>query len=165
MEHVFWLLPDRLAGRSGPDLHPWDLTELAAGGVHAVLSVNDGALCHRGDFERLGLGYECVPLSEDAPPRPGDRDLCLSRLPVAFEFADTYVSSGRAVLVHCRSGKDRTGMFLAYYLVRSSGLSVDRAIQEVKRVRPIALSAPGWDQFAREVLEASSSPDGSRQRR
>ena len=129
-----------------------------------MLSVNDGALCHRDDFDQRGLGYECVPLSEDAPPRPGDRELCLARLPVAFEFAERYISSGRSVLVHCRSGKDRTGMFLAYYLVRSGRLSVDGAIHEVKRVRPIAFSAPGWDELAREVLSAST-PNDSGQRR
>jgi protein-tyrosine phosphatase len=156
MQHLFWLLPKRLAGRSGPNLDPWDLKELAASGIHAVLSVNDGELCHPTDFDSLGIAYACVPLSEAAPPRPGDHELCVSRLPAAFEFAEKHISAGKTVLVHCRSGKDRTGMFMAYYLVRSGGLSVERAIQEVKRVRPIALSAPGWDVFTREVLEAAT---------
>jgi hypothetical protein len=33
-------------------------------------------------------------------------------------------------------------------------LSADEAIREVRRVRPIALSAEGWESFSYEVLGA-----------
>jgi hypothetical protein len=39
------------------------------------------------------------------------------------------------VLVHCSSGKDRTGMFLSYYLCATEGMAPSRAIQEIRRVR------------------------------
>jgi protein-tyrosine phosphatase len=58
------------------------------------------------------------------------------------------------VLVHCRSGKDRTGLFLSYYLCVTEGLRPSEAIAELRRVRPIALTAEGWETFSYEVLGA-----------
>jgi protein-tyrosine phosphatase len=58
----------------------------------------------------------------------------------------------RGVLVHCRSGKDRTGLFLSYYLCVIEGLTPSEAVREVRRVRPIALSAEGWESFSYRVL-------------
>ena len=152
MKHVFWLIPGVLAGRPGPDNEPWDLVELRDAGIAAVMSVNDGQLCHADDFAKHGLAYGCVPLSPNAPPRPGDLERCRQALPDAFAFVSRIAGSGGATLVHCFSGKDRTGLFMAYYLVRSRGLSPESAIEAVRQVRPIAFTAPGWEDFARDVL-------------
>lgn len=154
MKHVFWLVPGTVAGRSGPDLHPWDAGELRAGGIGAVLSVNDGAACHGEDFTELGMGYCCIPLSDNAPPRDGDMAHCLEALPMAYDFVRGELDNRRAVLVHCRSGKDRTGLFMCYFLIRESGISAESAIATVRRARPIALSAEGWEGLAAAVLEA-----------
>jgi protein-tyrosine phosphatase len=156
MENVFWLIPGQLAGRPGPDRAPWNLASLRDAGIQAVLSVNDGPLCHPEDFAACGISYACIPLSENAPPRSGDDEICLRALPLAYDFVRQQISAGRATVVHCSSGKDRTGLFLAYYLIREAGLSVDEAIEEVRRVRPIALSALGWHDFAKDVLSRCS---------
>lgn len=152
MKHVFWLIPDRLAGRPGPDRSPWDLAAMRGAGIGAVLSVNDGSLCHPEDFRSHGIAYACVPLSDNAPPQPGDVEVCLAALPAAHAFVQQQMGAGHATIVHCSSGKDRTGLFLAHYLMREAGLSANRAIEEVRRVRPIAFTAPGWDELAFEVL-------------
>jgi protein-tyrosine phosphatase len=151
VDKVFWLIPGRLAGRSGPDRHPWDLASLRRAGIGAILSVNDGLLCHADDFAAHGIAYACVPLSDDAPPLPGDDEYCLTELPLAHAFVQREIAKGHAVVVHCSSGKDRTGLYLCYYLVRD-GASPDEAIDQVRRVRPIALSAQGWEALARRVL-------------
>ena len=62
------------------------------------------------------------------------------------------MARGRAVLVHCSAGNDRTGLFLSYFLVRQAGMAADDAIQRVRAVRPTALSADGWETFARQLL-------------
>jgi protein-tyrosine phosphatase len=67
-------------------------------------------------------------------------------------FVQENIEAGRSVMIHCSSGKDRTGLLMSYFLMRTRGLTVDEAILEVRRVRPIALSAIGWDEFGREVL-------------
>lgn len=158
MEQIFWLVPGALAGRAGPDLSPWNLASLRGGGFDAVLSVNDGAGCYPEEFAALGMSYRCIPLSDNAPPRDGDVEQCLEALPEAYAFVRGEIDRHRAVLVHCRSGKDRTGLFFCYFLVRDNGMSVGEAIAAVRRVRPIALSAEGWEDFALGLLGA----DGGR---
>jgi protein-tyrosine phosphatase len=152
MQDVFWLIPDRLAGRPGPDRARWDLAALRGAGIGAILSVNDGVLCHPEDFDACGIAYACIPLSDNAPPQPGDEAACLRALPAAYAFVHRQLADGRATLVHCSAGKDRTGLFRAYYLTRDAGLSAEDAIERVKGVRPIALSALGWQDFALDVL-------------
>jgi protein-tyrosine phosphatase len=155
MNHVFWLVPGVLAGRSGPNRDPWDAQDLRAGGIGAILSVNDGGACHPEDFAALGMSYRCIPLSDNEPPRDGDMEHCLVALPEAYDYVRGELDEQRAVLVHCRSGKDRTGLFMCYFLIRESGMSIDDAIAEVRRVRPIALSAEGWQDLAVAVLEVA----------
>jgi protein-tyrosine phosphatase len=152
MNKVFWLLPGRLAGRSGPDQDPWNLDELYAAGIRSVLSVNDGLECQPAEFARRSMRYACIPFSTNAPPLGGDDAVCLAALPRAYAFVRTELAQQRTVLVHCTAGKDRTGMLLSYFLMRERGLTPHAAIAAVREVRPIALSAAGWDAFAREVL-------------
>jgi protein-tyrosine phosphatase len=153
MRETFWLIPGVLAGRSGPCRDPWHLPEFRRVGLGAVLSVNDGAACDPAEFERLSIRYLCVPLSPNAPPIDGDMEHCRSVLPVAYDFARTNEADGIATLVHCHAGKDRTGLFLAYYLVRTFGHAPSEAIARVRAVRPIAFTAEGWEAFAHATLE------------
>jgi protein-tyrosine phosphatase len=152
MEQVFWVIPERLGGRPGPDRVPWDAAALRAGGIGAVLSLNDGVLCHLEDFKAHDINYACMPLSDNAPPRPGDDQICLKVLPRAYEFVIERMNRQRGVLVHCSSGKDRTGLFLSYFLMQHDRLSVSEAIDAVRKVRPMAMSAWGWEVFAIRVL-------------
>ncbi len=149
---IFWLRPQILGGRPGPDREPWSVQELLSFNVRRVLSVNDGLLVHPEDLSDVGIDYACFPLPDNVPPQSGDVERSLSTLASALEFALKPLKDGGSVLTHCSSGKDRTGLFLCYYLVRTEGFSPDAAIDEVKRIRPIALSADGWEDFARTVL-------------
>ena len=153
MKHVFWLRENVIGGRSGPDQDAWRPEELAEAGIGAVLSVNDGALVHPTHLAQVGLHHECVPLSDAAPPQRGDFEKCVAALPKALAFVAGEIRSARSVIVHCRSGKDRTGMFLCYYLCMTEGMTTREAIDEIKRVRPIALTADGWDELTRRVLD------------
>lgn len=154
MKHIFWLIQDQLCGRSGPNHEPWDAGELRSAGVAAVLSVNNADSVYADDFAALNMTYRCIPLSANAPPREGDFELCLERLPLAYEYASNEIDAGRSVMVHCRQGKDRTGLFMAYFLRQRLGMSSQDAIARVKTVRPIALTAEGWERFAIDVLNA-----------
>jgi hypothetical protein len=154
MQHLFWVVPNLLAGRAGPDRQSWDLSQLRIAGFGAVLSVNDGVLCHPEDFRQLQIAYSCVPLSPNAPPRPGDLDHCIFALPAAYTFVAKHLAQERKVLVHCSSGKDRTGLFFGYFLMRHFGQSPSEAIANVLAVRPIAYTAEGWQEFALLVLSA-----------
>ena len=154
MQHVFWLVDNEICGRPGPNHQPWSAEELKGGGIGAVLSVNSAESVYPDDLESAGLAHRCVPLAANAPPRPGELDLCLERLPVAYDYALSHVTESRPVLVHCRHGKDRTGLFMAYYLKRRFDLSPVSAVDAVRTRRPIAFTAEGWHEFALEVLRA-----------
>lgn len=154
MKHIFWLIPGQLCGRSGPNHEPWDASELQSAGVGAVLSVNNADSVYPDEFSAVDMPYRCIPLAANAPPREGDLELCMKRLPLAYAYATNEIESGNPVMVHCRHGKDRTGLFMAYFLWRQPGMSNQDAIARVKTVRPIALTAEGWDQFAIDVLDA-----------
>jgi protein-tyrosine phosphatase len=157
MDHIFWLVPNLLAGRCGPDAQPWQLDRLRQSGFGAVLSVNDGELCRPQDFAQHGLVHACIPLSNNAPPSDGDLEHCLSVLPAALSFVKENISHGVPVLVHCTAGKDRTGLFMAYYLMQSEDCSLQQAMERIRAVRPIALTADGWYDFALQVLSAAKS--------
>lgn len=159
MEKLFWVIPGELAGRPGPDREPWNLASLREGGIGAVLSLNDGVLCHAEDFEALGMSYACIPLSDNAPPLPGDNKVCLHALPRAYDFVSTEIGKGNGVLVHCSSGKDRTGLFLCYFLMRRDSLAPLETISRIREVRPMALSALGWEEFAEQILSHCAALD------
>jgi protein-tyrosine phosphatase len=152
MNHIFWLVPNLLAGRCGPDQQPWHLKRLRQAGFGAVLSVNDGDHCRPEDFAQHGLAYACIPLSSNAPPCDGDLEHCLNVLPTALSFAKVNIDHGIPVLVHCSAGKDRTGLFMAYYLMQCEGCSLQEAMERVRAARPVAFSADGWHDFAFQVL-------------
>ena len=131
---------------------PWDLDALRRYGIRAVLSVNDGRMVHMEDLAKRNIAYACIPLSENAPPREGDAEVCRVALPRAYRFVTGQMDREQAVLVHCSSGKDRTGLFLCYFLMRHFGWSLEKALCRVHEVRLIALSAEGWREFSVELL-------------
>jgi protein-tyrosine phosphatase len=151
MKEVYWLREGKIAGRSGPNLVPWQLEELRESGIASILSVNHGEDCHTTLIERLGFRYDCIPMSRNAPAIPGDKEYNLQKLPQALSFIHEGLDSG-PVLIHCRSGKDRTGLVMAAYLIAYEQASARQAMDEVLRVRPIAFSAEGWKDFCFHVL-------------
>ncbi|MGS0677242.1 phosphatase domain-containing protein [Shewanella sp. 0m-4] len=153
MQHLFWLVEGQIAGRSGPNKDPWDLAQLKASGIEAVLSVNNGEECNQDEFVTLGLDYLCVPFSRNIPPQAEDLDYCVEQVPKALAFIRECEAQEKTVLIHCRSGKDRTGLIMAYYLM-DNGAAPLHAVSQVRAVRDIAFSSEGWDQFAFDVLYA-----------
>jgi hypothetical protein len=139
MDKLFWVIPGCLAGRPGPDDEPWNLSALRQAGIEAVLSVNAGQQCDPAEFASNQMAYACHPLSDWVPPQPGDAEICLDALPRGYDFVKTQLAQG-------------TGLFLSYFLVRHAGLSASQAIQQVQHVRPTALGAEGWVEFAMQVL-------------
>jgi protein-tyrosine phosphatase len=151
LEHIFWLRKGKIAGRSGPNFDNWDLNEIGASGFAAILSVNNGEAVHESMLSKTGMAYSNIPMSSNAPVRDGDKERCLENLPKAMAFIRENMIDG-PVLIHCRSGKDRTGLVLAAYLIEFEGCSEKEAMEKVIAVRPIAFSAEGWMEFGLEVL-------------
>jgi len=151
LQHIFWLRERKIAGRSGPNTDVWDLDKIKAGGIAAILSVNRGEAVHETLLTRLGIAYANIPMSSNAPVRDGDREFCLQNIPRAMDFIRENLANG-PVLIHCRAGKDRTGMVMAAYLMEFEGYDAKTAMDMVIEARPIAFTAEGWKEFGLEVL-------------
>jgi protein-tyrosine phosphatase len=151
MNHVFWLLGRLLAGRPGPVQAPWNPEELLAGGLQAVVSLN--AEADPAELEAAGLRHHSLPMPPILPLSVPLKDLMLRGLEPGLVVAHAEVSAGRPTLVHCHGGKDRTGLLLAAYLIRYQGLDFEQAVERVRAVRPIAMSAPGFENTVRRFAE------------
>ena len=60
-------------------------------------------------------------------------------------IVDTHLSREEPVLVHCNAGKDRTGILMAYYLIGKLGMKPKRAIKWLRKQKPDALTAKGYE--------------------
>jgi hypothetical protein len=151
MKSVFWLVRDVIGGRPGPHLEPWSIAELRAAGFDAVINLSE----HPSDIAALneaGMESSWVPLPTDIPPTKESAEKCLEALPQAYAFLSAQVARGRRVLVHCYAGKDRTGMLLAIFVAKQEGLSAPAAIRRVREVRPLAITAAGWEALALDII-------------
>jgi protein-tyrosine phosphatase len=151
MKSVFWLIADSVAGRPGPKKAPWVLEEFRAAGFDTVLNLS-GQEPDYPAFERVGLQVAWIPLPSEIPPNEDSEIRFEEALPRAYDFLTTQIAAGRRVLVHCYSGRDRTGMLFALLLAKRGGLSVREAILKVREVRPIAITADGWEDLALRVI-------------
>ena len=151
MNQIFWLRRPLVAGRPGPNRHRWDLESLRREGITSILSVNNGEGCHLTLMETLGIRYANIPMSRNAPAKAGDKEYCLNNLPAAINFIEEGQRLG-SVLIHCRSGKDRTGLVMAAFLIATENKTAEDAMKEVLLVRPIAFSAEGWMGFCQQIL-------------
>lgn len=151
MKHIFWIYPGEVAGRPGPRVAPWSLSELKAGGFDVVLSVASDLFEHA-ETVAAGLTRGCIPLPDIGPPDDYVVKVCAAALPLTFRFIDTNVRAGRKVLVHCAAGKDRTGLVLSHYIAQREGISALEAIRRFRMVRPGAMSAAGWEDLAVRLI-------------
>jgi len=141
---IYWVLPSLLAGRPSPREVPWDLQELWAGGFGAIVSL---ARVDPVPILQMGFDHCHTPLNGGLAGLGLLRRRLARHMSPAVDFISQELTSGRPVLVHCRQGRDRTGAVLAAYLVRYRGLSAERAVREVRRANPQAMTSPGFDRL------------------
>jgi hypothetical protein len=156
VDHVFWVIPNVLAGRPGPNQIPWNPPQLYAGGIRSILTLNTGVDVDSSSISAAAIAHEHIPFPKGEPPDGNAFIVGCAAVPRAYEWFCAQASYG-PVLVHCSHGKDRTGLFMAYALMRHHGLTASGAIAELRRMRPNALSAEGWNEFAHDLLAVLSA--------
>jgi len=125
------------------------------------LQVNElaGSSCPVSELElrslaKLGIGY-IVTLSPECVPPPclntmktlthiliAVADTCggsLEDFRYFFRICDKAESEKKGVLVHCRKGRGRTGMFLAAFLMKYKDMEAMKAIETVRSLRPYSI--------------------------
>ncbi|MDP7981688.1 MAG: dual specificity protein phosphatase family protein [Conexivisphaerales archaeon] len=122
---------------------------LAERGVESVLTLTEWI---PGPLFEVGFTVRHVPMRNGMPASP-------EKLREAVDFLVEQLESGRRSLVHCLSGRGRTGMVLAAYLVAAEGYSAADAIREVSSLRPGSLRN---HRQALSVVEFESSLSGRR---
>ncbi len=155
MNYIFWAIPDQLAGRPGPDLVEWNPSQLYKEGIRSIITVNDGFGVDPVSLAQAGLVHKHFEFPTGEPPNAHQFDVGLDVVPEAYEW---YRTAPKPVMVHCSAGKDRTGLFIAYALSQENGLSVEEAMRATRKVRPIAFSAYGWEEFVHDLLIRLNMP-------
>ncbi len=156
MRYVYWVIDRMLAGRPGPELRPWDPAELYAGGIRVVISLSAEEPVD--DLTPYGL----VHYRAEFPPvklysRGMRKAFVYQALPV-WAFIHQQMKAGQPTLVHCHAGQDRTGAILAGYLITYQNQSPEQALEQVRSVKPAAMTAEGYADVLK-LLEAGTTPD------
>jgi len=151
MKHIFWLVDGQIAGRRGPNKDAWDLAELKQAGFGAIASLNNAEGCDVDAMAELGLHHKVFNLPNNIPPKPQDLAICVEILPQILAFIRECENDKLPILLHCRSGTNRTEVVMAYYLMVNGAAPV-HAVSQVRHASGLAFDADGWDQFVYDVL-------------
>jgi len=151
MKYVYWVIPDKLGGRKGPNREPWDLAEFRKQGVNWIISTSERMLNRSHEVVAFGIKHLCVPLPKNAPPLPGDADDIFYVLPLLERFIRTCLPESK-IVVHCSSGKDRTPLLMSYFLMKSQRMSARQAMDIMTSIVPQAFTAKGWHEMALSIL-------------
>ena len=152
MRDTYWIIENKLAGSTGPNLFSWDYRDIRDESFGTILSVNNGELVEGRRLAEMNINHAVIPMTHRAPPERGDLEQCVANLPLAVQYIEQNISQA-PVLIHCRSGKDRTALVAAAYMMKAYNLTAQEAVNRFLKIRPIAFSAEGWGIFAVQVLE------------
>ena len=143
-ENLWWVVPGKLAGVRKPT--PEELSELQAAGIGAIISVMDDP-SNLEAYEAAGLPYRWVPVKGGTAPSP-------AQATELREFIEAQTQAGRAVAIHCTSGRRRTGTAIATYLIANGAPFAD-AVNAVTTANPAAEMREAQLQFLRELAGES----------
>lgn len=124
-ENLWWVIPNRLAGVRKPTAA--ELSELQTAGIGSIVSVFHDA-SNLDLYQQVGIPYLWIPIKIDAAPSQ-------EQIQEFQEFVDHQNRLGRAVAVHCSTGRHRTGTILASYLIHASS-SYEAAMRTILDANP-----------------------------
>lgn len=124
-ENLWWVIPGQLAGVRQPLRE--ELSALQVAGVSAIVSVFHEP-SNLDLYQEANLPFLWLPIAIDSVPTP-------EQLNEFVGFVQQHHQAGRAVAVHCSTGRHRTGTLLAAYLIRS-GASYPDAIDTLVSANP-----------------------------
>ena len=139
-----WLEVNRLAGSSCPTSE-LEIRSLIGVGIRHLVTLSVEAQPPPSIKLPSALVHTVIPVRD----RKGAQ---VSDFEQFFELCDQVRDSeGGAVCVHCRSGRGRTGMFLAAYLMKYKDLAADKAIAVVRATRPHSIETREQEQALQQL--------------
>jgi protein-tyrosine phosphatase len=151
MKNTFWIIEDLLAGRPGPIDFPWSLKEFQNNGINIIINLTED----KDDTEELqkyNIESKWFPIPDDYPANNNTEVVCKKVIPEAYKYLESQLELNKKVVIHCAWGRDRTGLLLAYYLVKKLGMKATDAIKRVREKQPKAITAKGWEEMANKIL-------------
>ena len=124
---LWWVVEGKLAGGRKPENE--EILELKELGIGGIVSMMDDP-SNLDKYQAAGLAYKWLPTAGGTPPS-------MTHMFELKRFVDEQNALGNAVLVHCSSGRRRTGTALAAYFILSE-CSCDDALQKVLTANPDA---------------------------
>ncbi len=109
-----------------------DLTSLAQLGVTGVVNMCEEFRGHEKEQRAAGIEQLWLPTIDFTPP-------ALTDIREAVDFIESHRSRGGKVYVHCKAGRGRGATIALCYLIRRYGWGVDRALQELRKRRPLVV--------------------------
>lgn len=145
------ILPGQLYQRGLFDRWPIEqkIELIAQGRIGAV-----ACLVNKHDIEMaqlLGRSYIFYPVSDG---RTVDRGLEF----IAYDLSQV-IRLGKAVIVHCRAGRNRSGLLAALVVMEVTGCSGKEALGLVQERRPNALANPHFCAYLRDLPKREGSDD------
>jgi protein-tyrosine phosphatase len=123
-------------------MHPWEPSELYAGGVRVVVSLSPEE--HVEGLEAYGFTHYRAEFPPVTLYSTGMQKAFIYQALPVWEFIHQKVSAGIPTLVHCFAGNDRTGAILAGYFITYHGMAPELALQTLRNAKPTAMSALGY---------------------
>lgn len=141
-ERFSWVVKDVIAGMERPGLfYPLeeDLQFLKSHSVDVIVNLQEkDHYVEHGSFITKN-----IPIDDFGPPDYEDF--------VEFiDFVSFHTERNRKVVVHCYAGMGRTNVMLASYLVHHHRIEADRALEEVKKNRPVHMVTYRQEEALRE---------------
>lgn len=96
--------------------------------------------------QRRRMTAEQFEIPDDGLPSP------IQEFASSVERVTKFIAEGQSVVIHCRGGKGRTGLFAACCLVQL-GYSPDEAIAWVRKARPGAIEAAIQEDYVRHFAK------------
>jgi hypothetical protein len=144
MNYTYWAIPGLLAGRPGPAKAHWDLDEIYASGIKAILSLDENCV-DTGYIQSKGFFHQLNHMPDSIPPSAKDIQTFQALLPKAASFINRMISSWIPTLVHCHGGRDRTSLAIITYLVIYCDQEPRDALLRLRNIKPTLLAANGYE--------------------
>lgn len=137
-----------------------DVAQLRAAGVTAVVNLCDELEYDEGEYEDVAAAYAASGITETRLPTEDHGHLLPGLLERATDAVLARMGAGDVVYVHCRAGWQRSATVAAATLARRDDLTLDDALDVVRRGRPDADPLPHQREDLRTWWRLRRARDG-----
>lgn len=126
-----WVVPGMLAGTPQPGVVApidHDLILLDRVGITHLITLTETDM-DQDALQRHHLKNTHLPIFDRKAPSTPQMHMLLVRM-------QRLMDAGEVLAVHCKAGLGRTGLVLAAWMVRDGGLSVEAAVERLRKVHP-----------------------------